>query len=111
MERCEMWNDLKNDRAAWLKGSSAQCSQLPATTLRPRRLVLLGAPGTGKGTQAQLLADRLGACHLSTGDIFRAAGSTCSGANSPAMETALQAMRRGDLVSDQTILALLRERG
>ena len=37
------------------------------------RIVLLGAPGVGKGTQAEMLCERLGTCHLSTGDIFRAA--------------------------------------
>ena len=37
--------------------------------------MLLGAPGVGKGTQAELLSQRLDACHLSTGDVFRAAGS------------------------------------
>src|SRR3954467_65280 len=105
-----MWDVTQNDRATWLKGPSTKCSQPPAETLRPRRLVLLGAPGTGKGTQAKLLAERLGACHLSTGDIFRAANSSCSGAQSPAMQEALQAMKRGDLVSDQTILSLIRER-
>ena len=39
----------------------------------PWRLVLLVVPGVGKGTQAELLCARLGACHLSTGDILRAA--------------------------------------
>ena len=37
------------------------------------RIVLLGAPGIGKGTQAELLCERLGTCHLSTGDVFRTA--------------------------------------
>ena len=38
-----------------------------------RILVLLGAPGAGKGTQATLLAQRLGLPHVATGDLFRAA--------------------------------------
>jgi len=62
----------KNDRAAWLSGPSGVCS-VPPRVDTLCRLVLLGAPGVGKGTQAQLLSDRLGACHLSTGDVFRAA--------------------------------------
>jgi adenylate kinase len=72
--------------------------------------VLLGAPGVGKGTQAQLLAQRLGACHLSTGDIFRTASSLCDVERTVAMNSALQYMRRGELVPDETVLNLIRER-
>ena len=36
------------------------------------RLVIMGPPGAGKGTQAESLAGRIGAAHISTGDIFRA---------------------------------------
>ena len=61
------------DRTAWLKGGKAQCQTAPRRQLQPRRLVLLGAPGIGKGTQAELLCEGLGTCHLSTGDVFRAA--------------------------------------
>ena len=64
----------KPDRAAWLKGGNAVCSNPPSKPAgRIWRLVLLGAPGVGKGTQAELLSERLGACQLSTGDVFRAA--------------------------------------
>ena len=100
----------KNDRNAWLKGGSAQCSLPPKPQSRPHSLVLLGAPGVGKGTQAELLCERLGVCHLSTGDIFRAAKSSCHGENSPAMKQALDCMKRGELVSDEMVLALLGER-
>jgi adenylate kinase len=62
----------------------------------------------GKGTQAHLLLESLGACHLSTGDLFRAAG--CESEPSPAMTLALQAMRRGELVSDQLVVSMIRER-
>jgi adenylate kinase len=76
-------------------------------------MVLLGAPGVGKGTQAQLLCGKLGACHLSTGDVFRAAkGATRGGADTltPAMAEALCCMQSGKLVSDETVLAVVRER-
>jgi adenylate kinase len=73
-------------------------------------MVLLGAPGVGKGTQAELLCARLGACHLSTGDIFRAAKGLESCQRTPALTAALDFMRRGDLVPDETVLALVAER-
>jgi adenylate kinase len=101
----------KADRAAWLKGGNAVCSDPPA---RPNgriwRLVLLGAPGVGKGTQAELLSERLGACQLSTGDIFRAAKCLGEGERSPALEAALHYMVRGDLVPDDTVLGIVQER-
>lgn len=99
-----------NNRAAWIKGPAAACDLPPAPTDRPWRLVLLGAPGAGKGTQAELLKERFQACHLSTGDVFRAAKCAPESERSPAMNDALQYMRRGDLVPDATVLDLVRER-
>ena len=43
-------------------------------------------PGVGKGTQAELLCERLGTCHLSTGDVFRAAKCLAKGERSPALQ-------------------------
>jgi len=99
------------DRAAWLDGPASHCSPHPRELSRPWRLVLLGAPGVGKGTQAQLLQHELGACHLSTGDVFRAATRTkgCP-ASSPPMAAALHFMQRGELVPDSTVWELIRER-
>jgi len=71
---------------------------------------LLGAPGVGKGTQADLLHRRLRACHLSTGDVFRAAGTRADCEQSPAMKEALGYMRRGELVPDSTVWDMVRER-
>lgn len=98
-----------NTRASWLEGPSSTCPT-PPVIARPWRLILLGAPGVGKGTQADLLRQRLGACHLSTGDVFRAAkkGDGCS--LSPAMTAALDYMRRGALVPDSTVWEMVRER-
>ena len=70
----------------------------------------LGVPGVGKGTQAELLRDRLGACPLSTGDVFRAAKSLPESERSPAINAALKFMRRGELVPDETVVELVRER-
>lgn len=101
---------IKNDRAAWLQGPSAQCSAMPAKTQARWGLILLGAPGVGKGTQAELLQERLGACHLSTGDVFRAAAGRGACEASPAMKAALEYMRRGELVPDSTVWEMVRER-
>jgi adenylate kinase len=102
--------ETKRDRKAWLRGGEVQCDPAPQRNEHPRRLILLGAPGVGKGTQAELLAANLGACHLSTGDIFRAAKGLQPCERTPAMTSALEYMRRGDLVPDETVLALVAER-
>jgi adenylate kinase len=103
--------NVKNDRAAWLKGGDALCSTTPQPPPgKTWRLVLLGAPGVGKGTQAELLSERLGACHLSTGDVFRAAKCLADGERSPALNRALEFMRRGDLVPDEIVLDMVGER-
>lgn len=92
----------------WLQGPSSPC-QVPCEANQPWRLVLLGPPGVGKGTQADLLNRRLHACHLSTGDVFRAAGNQPH--PSPAMNEALGCMRRGELVPDAVVWAIVSERG
>jgi adenylate kinase len=103
-----MATQSQNERAAWLQGPSAQC-EAPEATQHPFRLVLLGPPGVGKGTQADLLREELHACHLSTGDVFRAA-SKSQNELSPAMKNATEFMRRGALVPDATVWAMILER-
>lgn len=99
-----------HDRTAWLRGGRARC-RFPAKAQKtPKRLVLLGAPGVGKGTQAEMLCASLGVCHLSTGDVFRAAKALKPGECTPALIAALDFMRRGELVPDETVLALVSER-
>lgn len=101
--------EAQKDRAAWLVGLAALCAGVGEDSETPWRLVLLGAPGVGKGTQADLLSQRLGTCHLSTGDIFRTAGSgDCP--RSPAMKLAAEYMRRGELVPDAIVREMVRER-
>ena len=70
--------------------------------------MLLGAPGAGKGTQADLLNRRLHACHLSTGDVFRAAAQLRE--PSPAIQDALAHMNRGELVPDAIACNIVSER-
>ncbi len=96
-------------RAGWFSAGEVPCDPVPPPRDHPYRLVLLGPPGVGKGTQALLLCETLRTCHLSTGDLFRAA--KCDGTVSPAMKSALKAMKAGQLVSDEVVLAMVRERG
>ena len=70
------------------------------------RLVLLGAPGSGKGTQATRLKDALAVPHISTGDLLRAAVA----AGTPLGTQAKAVMDRGELVSDDIVLGMLEER-
>lgn len=100
----------KHDRTAWIQGADAQCKTSAIPRENPMRFVLLGAPGVGKGTQAELLCERLGTCHLSTGDIFRASKCLTPEQRSPALDAALDYMHRGDLVPDSTVLDIVRER-
>lgn len=69
-------------------------------------IILLGAPGAGKGTQADRLADARGLVQLSTGDMLRAAAA----AGSPAGLKAAAVMKRGELVSDEIVLGIISDR-
>ena len=104
-----MTSPANNKRAAWLIGISGECTEQPEIG-RPWRLVLLGAPGVGKGTQAELLHQSLGACHLSTGDLFRGAKNREGCRLSSAMTVALASRQKGELVSDSTAWEIVRER-
>ena len=92
------------------KARAARCAVLPAQCRQLYRLVLLGAPGVGKGTQAELLCERLGACHLSTGDVLRAAQELVTDGATPELVEAVSYMRRGALVPDDMVLELMRKK-
>ncbi len=70
------------------------------------RIVLLGAPGSGKGTQAKLLVEQYKVPQVSTGDLLRAAVA----ADTPLGRMARAAMDAGQLVSDEIVLGMIRER-
>jgi adenylate kinase len=70
------------------------------------RVILLGAPGSGKGTQATFITQRYGIPQISTGDMLRAAVK----AGTPLGLAAKAVMDRGDLVSDDIIIGLVKER-
>jgi adenylate kinase len=95
---------------AWITGSECPWDPSAVEPDRAWRLVMLGAPGVGKGTLAELLHKRLGAAQLSTGDVFRAIESMPIEEQSPAIKTALEYMVRGQLAPDQTVIDLVRER-
>ncbi len=69
-------------------------------------IVLLGAPGAGKGTQAKKLKDSYGLCHISTGDILRQAVADAT----PLGKQAKSFMDAGELVPDELIINLMKER-
>lgn len=72
----------------------------------PTYIVLLGPPGAGKGTQAQIISEKLGLPHISSGDIFREnlKGQTELG------KLAKGYMDRGELVPDDVTISMIRER-
>lgn len=101
---------MEDVRQGWLDGNPDHCGRTDPRPSRPFRIILLGAPGAGKGTQAELLTDRLRACQLSTGDVFREARCASSIALSTVMRDAMDAMTAGKLVPDETVIDLVRER-
>lgn len=70
------------------------------------RVILLGSPGSGKGTQAQFITEKFAIPQISTGDMLRAAVK----AGTPLGVAAKQVMDAGGLVSDDIILGLIKER-
>ena len=72
----------------------------------PTYIVLLGPPGAGKGTQAQLISSKLGLPHISSGDLFREHLKAETGLG----KLARSFMDRGELVPDDVTIAMIRER-
>jgi adenylate kinase len=70
------------------------------------RVILLGAPGAGKGTQARFITEKFGIPQISTGDMLRAAVK----AESPLGLQVKEVMASGGLVSDEIIIGLIKER-
>lgn len=69
------------------------------------KIVLMGAPGCGKGTQSPFLTERYGLCHLSTGDMLREAVAK----KTPNGKLAKSVMESGQLVSDEIVFGIVQE--
>jgi len=69
------------------------------------RLILFGAPGVGKGTQAKILSSKLNIPHISTGDILRQAVKD----QTPLGKKAKEVMNRGELVSDEIMIGIIKD--
>jgi len=70
-----------------------------------KRMILIGPPGSGKGTQGPIIKERFCLCHLATGDMLRAAVS----AGTEMGKAADKVMKSGGLVSDEIVVGIIRE--
>ncbi|KAL1553959.1 adenylate kinase [Salvia divinorum] len=77
--------------------------RLKCQTRPDKRLILVGPPGSGKGTQSPIVKDEYCLCHLATGDMLRAAVA----AKTPLGIKAKEAMAKGELVSDDLVIGII----
>ncbi|KAI8529175.1 hypothetical protein RHMOL_Rhmol12G0205500 [Rhododendron molle] len=79
--------------------------RMKCSTKPDKRLILVGPPGSGKGTQSPIIKDEYCLCHLATGDMLRAAVA----AKTPLGTKAKEAMDKGELVSDDLVVGIIDE--
>ncbi|OMO84018.1 Adenylate kinase [Corchorus capsularis] len=79
--------------------------RMKCATKPDKRLILIGPPGSGKGTQSPIIKDEYCLCHLATGDMLRAAVA----AKTPLGLQAKEAMDKGGLVSDDLVVGIIDE--
>ncbi|KAK4493154.1 hypothetical protein RD792_017994, partial [Penstemon davidsonii] len=77
--------------------------RMKCTSKPDKRLILVGPPGSGKGTQSPIIKDEYCLCHLATGDMLRAAVA----AKTPLGIQAKEAMEKGELVSDDLVVGII----
>eukprot|EP00249_Psilotum_nudum_P004066 c17591_g1_i1 orf=418-1149(+) len=79
--------------------------RMNCSTKPEKRAILIGPPGSGKGTQSPLIRDEYCLCHLATGDMLRSAVA----AKTPLGIKAKEAMDKGELVSDELVVGIIDE--
>ncbi|KAK8488947.1 hypothetical protein V6N13_060933 [Hibiscus sabdariffa] len=79
--------------------------RMKCATKPEKRLILIGPPGSGKGTQSPIIKDEYCLCHLATGDMLRSAVA----AKTPLGVKAKEAMDKGELVSDDLVVGIIDE--
>ncbi|GMI08049.1 hypothetical protein TrVE_jg12826 [Triparma verrucosa] len=94
------------DSARMSIGSVWKAPAAPATFSSPPKIIIAGAPASGKGTQCEIIKARYNVVHLSTGDMLRAAVA----AGSEVGKKAKAQMEAGELVSDEVIIGVVKER-
>ncbi|XP_077250682.1 adenylate kinase 4 [Tasmannia lanceolata] len=77
--------------------------RMKCSTKPDKRLILVGPPGSGKGTQSPIIKDEYCLCHLATGDMLRAAAA----AKTPLGLIAKEVMAKGELVSDELVVGII----
>ncbi|PIA51268.1 hypothetical protein AQUCO_01100243v1 [Aquilegia coerulea] len=95
--------DLENVESVDLM--SELLRRMKCSTKPDKRVILIGPPGSGKGTQSPVIKDEYCLCHLATGDMLRAAVA----AKTPLGIKAKEAMDKGELVSDDLVVGIIDE--
>lgn len=90
---------------ARIKALEARLAGEPPKSAEEIRMILIGPPGAGKGTQAPKIKEKFGCCHLATGDMLRSQVAK----KTPLGKEAKKIMDQGGLVSDEIMIGMIRE--
>lgn len=101
---------MKCDKSAWINGKGYECSFVPKPSGRIYRFIILGAPGVGKGSLADVLTEKLGVCHIATGDLFRKIQHLPQDRIDNKMKEAIKHMLEGQLIPDDIVINIIKDR-